>query len=164
MSSPRPITPSSFPRSSVGMQPATLQRRVAGAVLLLSTVLLSTAPMAADRLTGKAISQLLTDTHVWAKKEGVSIGSSSIAMEQHGSMSVQYSFSGDGSMSRTSGGRKGGFTAKGTWWVKKGKLCTHLEDDKKRCNKLEPLGDGKYRLYGKGGKPRNVVFERITSQ
>ena len=162
MSSAHLVASPSFPCSSVGTHPATLPRRVSITILLICAALPSTAAMADDRLTGKEIRQLLTDTHVWAKKEGVVTGSSSIAMEQHGSMSVQYRFSGDGSMSRTSSGRKGGFTAKGEWWVKKGKLCTKLEDDRKRCNKLEPLGDGKYRLYGKGGKPRNVVFERIT--
>ena len=158
------MTHSSLPRSSVVTHPATLQRRVASALFLLIAALLSSAPMAADRLTGKEIKQLLTDTHVWAKKEGISVGTSSIAMEQHGSIAVQYTFSGDGTMSRTSSGRKGGFTAQGRWWVKKGKLCTELEDDKKRCNQLEPLPNGSYRLYGKGGKPRNVVFERITAR
>ena len=164
MSSPRPITPSSFPHSSVGMQPATLQRRVSITILLVCGALLSTTATATERLTGKEIKQLLTNTHVWARKEGVSVGTSSIAMEQHGSIGMQYTFSGDGTMSRTSSGRKGGFTAQGRWWVKNGKLCTELEDDRKHCNKLEPLPDGNYRLYGKGGRPRNVVFERITPQ
>ena len=162
MISPPRMTHSSLPRSSVVTHPATLQRRVARTLFLLIAALLSSAPMAADRLTGKEIKQLLKGSEVWATKEGVSVGSSSIALAQHGTNSIRYRFFADGRSERSASGYNFSHDSKGKWWVKKRKLCMEFDDNRKSCSKLEQLPDGRYRLYGKDGKPRKVVFDKIA--
>ena len=153
-----------FPRSSVGTHSTTLQRRVLSTFLLLFAALLSSVSMAAEYLTGKEIKQLLSGTEVWAVKEGARVGSSSTALDQHGRKSIRYGFFVGGSLERYSSGYHTSRNSKGKWWVKKGKLCMEFDDGKKSCSKLGLLDEGRYWLYGKGGKPRNLVFERITPQ
>jgi hypothetical protein len=54
------------------------------------------------------------------------------------------------------GGTSQAIDAKGTWWVKKGKLCfrypNSLRDTGKKCRLIVPLGDGAYELRSVKGK------------
>ena len=62
------------------------------------------------------------------------------------------------------GGSSQAVDAKGTWWVKKGKLCfqylNSLRDTGKKCRLIVPLGDGAYELRSVKGKATHT-WDRI---
>lgn len=62
------------------------------------------------------------------------------------------------------GGSSQAVDAKGTWWVKKGKLCfrypNSLRDTGKKCRLIVPLGEGAYELRSVKGKTTHT-WDRI---
>lgn len=62
------------------------------------------------------------------------------------------------------GGSSQAIDAKGTWWVKKGKLCfqylNSLRDTGKKCRLIVPLGGGAYELRSVKGKATHT-WDRI---
>ena len=62
------------------------------------------------------------------------------------------------------GGSSQAIDAKGTWWVKKGKLCFRypdsLRDTGKKCRLIVPLGEGAYELRSVKGKTTHT-WDRI---
>ena len=151
-------------RFPAGADWGVLWRRVVSGILLLSALTASTASIAEEWVSGNEIKQLVKGAEVWAVKEGVSTGSSSLAIEQHGTHGVRFRFLRDGTLERSASGYDMSANSQGKWWVKKNWLCIKLDGEKKFCSTLGPLPDGKYRLYGKGGNPRKLMFNKITKQ
>jgi hypothetical protein len=63
------------------------------------------------------------------------------------------------------GGSSQAIDAKGSWWVKKGKLCfqflNSLRDTGKKCRLIFPLGDGAYELRSVKGEITHT-WDRIV--
>jgi hypothetical protein len=63
------------------------------------------------------------------------------------------------------GGSSQAIDAKGTWWVKKGKLCFRypksLRDTGKKCRLIVPLGGGAYELRSVKGKATHF-WDRVV--
>lgn len=86
------------------------------------------------------------------------------------SISFATYFAADGRLvERDRGGGSGSgqvIDVKGTWWVKKGKLCFQypksLRDTGKKCRLIVPLGNGAYELRsGKGNQTH--TWDRVVS-
>ena len=135
-------------------------------LLALSTLGLWHSAFAADPLAGPEVKALLSGSLVWASKHGTEkgSGSSSLAIAQSASLSVRMEFSADGKAVRTFVGVRNSRSETGRWWVnKKGKLCMEWPDQpKKKCSTLVPGASGGYELLGKGGKRRQLVFDKVT--
>ena len=142
----------------------TTHTRFFSTILLVCTLV---APVsAAERLNAREVKNLVSGSEVWAGKRGTDkgSGSSSLAIAQSAIRSVRLVFSSDGGVQQTAMGVRSHYTTSGRWWVnKKGKLCLKWEDrDKKQCSFLVPTPSGGYELHGKGGKRRNLVFDKVT--